>query len=130
MKVNAKASMPPIVLRVDASKIATAIGEEMLVHWLATTRSGRQPDGTALPRNREGRPLGVGGGSLLRGWRVVMTRQSRGTATVAARPSARARQLTAIRVMMVRGVKFQSLDGLSLRAFRGAIARHARAQLR
>ena len=130
MKLAFTTKVSPLSLRVDTDALAQAIGEEMLRFWQANTRSGRQPDGAPLPRNREGQPLGVGSGTLLQGWRVDMVRRAKGTATVVARPSARGRQLTAIRVMMARGVRFTGLDGISERAFRAAIARHASRALR
>ena len=130
MKISIKTKLRPLALRVDTSATAQAIGAEMLAHWQATTRAGRQPDGAALPRNRKGQALGVGAGSLLQGWRVEVARSARGSTTVIAKPSARGRQLVAIRVMMSRGVRYQGLNGISERAWRAAIARHASRALR
>ena len=99
-------------------------------HWQQQTRAGRQPEGGALPRNKEGQALGVGGGSLLQGWRVQILSRSRGSTSAAAVPGSRGRQLIAIKVMMMRGVRFQGLDGASGQAWRRIVARVLAQRLR
>jgi hypothetical protein len=114
---------PPIKLRVDTAAIVEQVTTEMHRHWQQQTRAGRQPEGGALPRNKEGQALGVGGGSLLQGWRVQFLSRSRGSTSAAAVPGSRGRQLIAIKVMMMRGVRFQGLDGQSSSAWRRIVAR-------
>jgi len=124
MKVGASVRMPgPIQLRIDTQAIALQVGADMHRYWQAQTRAGRQPDGSPMPRNKDGRPLGVEGGSLLQGWRVELVASTRGTSSVRAAPGSRGRQLTALRIMMLRGVRYQGLTGASEQAWRRIVAR-------
>ena len=94
---------PPIKLRVDTAAIVEQVTTEMHRHWQQQTRAGRQPEGGALPRNKEGQALGVGGGSLLQGWRVQILSRSRGSSAPTASRSRRQGSTSMRRAMPRRG---------------------------
>lgn len=108
----------PIKVAVDTDMIARAVATDMLKHWLSNFLAGKQPDGTPLPLNKEGRPLGVGSGALARGWHVKRVGRGSLSATSAGVPSDRGRtRVDAITAMQRRGVRFQGLEGASEVAF-------------
>jgi hypothetical protein len=126
MKLQATCSMPKLRLRFDSERTAVQLGEEMQRHWGKQFSSGRQPGGEPLPLNKEGKPLGVGNGYLIRSWRVRVVNRRRGQTTVAVLPADRGRRWIAIKAMQKRGVRFQGLDGESREKWETAVRRIAK----
>lgn len=129
MKIEIK-PIGPIRLAVNVDALSKATAGDMLRWWLANFRAGKQPDGAALPRNKEGAALGVGGGTLSQGWSVQPAGRVQGSASAAGVFQGPARHRTAIGVMMRRGVRFQGLDGASERKWSESVKRRAKSAIK
>lgn len=113
MKLTATVSTPRLRLRVDTERTAVQLADEMWKFWSANFKAGKQPDGSPLPLNQEGGPLGLGGGYLVRSWRTRVVNRRKGQTSAQARPADAGRRVIAIRALRKRGVRFQGLDGVS-----------------
>lgn len=67
--------MPPI----PVVPIANRLMVNMTEHWKASLMTGRKPSGAALPRNEEGKPMGLGHGSFIKamGGKAAKARRGR-----------------------------------------------------
>lgn len=106
-------STPALRLRVDTERTAVQLADEMWKHWSASFKAGKQPGGEALPKNKEGEPLGLGGGYLVRSWRTRVVARRKGRTSTQVRPADSGRRVIAINALRKRGVRFQGLDGAS-----------------
>lgn len=123
MRIVVQVKVPKLALRFDPERTARQLAETMHKHWTANFLAGKQPDGSALPLNQEGRPLGVGGGSLVRGWSLRTLNKRKDQASVVVSPGRSGKRVEAIRAMSKRGVRFQGLDGVSGEKWVSAVER-------
>jgi hypothetical protein len=131
MRITATLTTPKIKISIDHEAMAQDIAEEMDGWWRTNFLSGKQPDGSDLPTNQRGLPLGVGSGSLVEGWELELERNGEGTETTARfAPTDRGKQLVAIRRMAARGVRFQGLSGESATRWAKAVKRAAKSAMR
>lgn len=118
----------PIALAIDTNALALKIGEDMQRWWIDNYSAGRQPDGTARPRNKKGQPLG-GSGSLAREWlKMRAITRSKLATSVCSRPPGGKRGVVVSR-MLARGVQFQGLSGASATKWRAVVEQHAKAAM-
>lgn len=110
--LTATSTVPPIPdLKIDTAGIAARLAAGMLAHWSAQLASGKQPDGTSLPPNQEGGPMGVGGGSLTIGWVATKPRRAGTTSTVDASPRRDGKWPIVESVLRRKGVQFTAVTG-------------------
>jgi hypothetical protein len=60
--------LPSMELRIDAAAIVEELNRSTAEHFARSFLAGRTPDGGALPRNKKGRPMGVGSGTIATRW--------------------------------------------------------------
>lgn len=106
----------PIQYEIDAQAMALAIAEGMRDFYVEAMEAGQQPDGSALPRNQEGGPLGVGGGSIIRGWKARGLGGTKRLGRASTEPGQDGKLAIAVRKLRQRGVKFQGVRGAAAEA--------------
>ncbi len=66
--------LPPI----PVVPIANRLMKQMSEHWKASLMTGREPSGSSLRRNADGKPMGLGKGSFVRAMEGKAARARRG----------------------------------------------------
>lgn len=99
--------LPSLKLSIDTQAVAREAATGMRDFWATQLDNGKQPDGEALPLNKENKPLGRGRGTLVRGWKV----RNAGKGSAAVEPYKRGRYAIAVAKLRRRGLRFQSFEG-------------------
>jgi hypothetical protein len=102
---------PSLDYEIDAPDMALAIAEGMRDFYAGQLDAGRQPDGSALPLNAEGKPLGKGDGSIVRGWKANREPSNRRLGRASTEPGQSGKLAIAVARLRRRGVKFQGVTG-------------------
>jgi hypothetical protein len=68
--IKIETQIPKIKLEINVRRVSEEIGNEMRMHWANQLNKGLQSDGTPLPPNKKGLPLGRGKGTFVRKWRL------------------------------------------------------------
>jgi hypothetical protein len=108
-KISVEASS--LDYEIDAPDMALAIAEGMRDFYAGQLDAGRQPDGSPLPLNAEGKPLGKGDGSIVRGWKANREPSNRRLGRASAEPGQSGKLAIAVARLRRRGVKFQGVTG-------------------
>ena len=103
--------------RIDMGVVTASVATAMRDHWRAGMFAGANADGSPLPVNERGEPLGVGSGTILDGWEV----SQEGTTAVVA-PYQGGKYAKAVEALHKRGVIYHSLAGESANVFDAALA--------
>jgi hypothetical protein len=111
MAFKISVSAPSPDYEIDAPDMALAIAEGMRDFYAGQLDAGRQPDGSPLPLNEEGQPLGKGGGSIVRGWKANREPSNRRLGRVSTEPGQSGKLAIAVARLRRRGVKFQGVTG-------------------
>jgi hypothetical protein len=96
---------------IDPQAMADALAGGMRDFYAGQLDKGLQPDGSALPRNQEGQPLGRGNGSIVRGWTWRSIGQSSKVGRAETAPDQSGKMGIVIRSLRRRGVQFQGVNG-------------------
>lgn len=83
----------------DLGKSAERAGEGMRDHWRGEHLRGRMGDGSLLPSNKKGKPLGIGRGTIVRGWAVSRLKASKRAGRAAVAPYQGGRYAVAVRML-------------------------------
>lgn len=116
---------PKIEVDLDLRLIAEHAAASMRDFWADQLDAGKQPDGSPLPLNKEGKPLGRGEGTLIRNWQVRTLARQRLVGRAYVQPFQRGRYKVAVFKLAKRGLRFQSFDGESATAWNRVATRVA-----
>ena len=117
--IKVRVQLPDLNVAIDVDRVARDVAGEMRDFWADQLDKGKQPDGSALPLNKEGKPLGRGRGTLVRRWRVrkLSSRVRVGRSVV--EPYTTGRYAIAVARLRARGVRFQTLEGAAAQHWDG-----------
>lgn len=111
---RAKVVLPPIRLDIDAKRTAEECAFEMREFWMDQMEKGLQADGSPLPTNWEGKPMGRGTGKMLKRWRLRSSKKKPGLGQSIVEPY-RGKEYRHVYWMLLtqKGVQFSSFKGAS-----------------
>lgn len=116
MNYTVSVELPSFDYQIDPQAMAETIAEGMRDFYAQQLNAGKQPDGSALPPNAEGKPLGKGDGSIVRGWKAYGLRASKLVGRAVTEPNQEGKWAIIIRRLRRRGVKFQGTRGAAAEA--------------
>ena len=96
---------------INPQEMADTLAEGMRDFYASQLDRGLQPDGSALPRNQEGLPLGRGNGSIVRGWQWRSIGESSTIGRAVTEPDQSGKMGIVVLALLRRGVKFQGVQG-------------------
>ena len=128
MSVSVRVEFEPLSLAAhDVGESSERIGQAMRDHWQGQAFAGKRGDGSSLPLNRKGLPLGIGRGTIVGGrpalgtWSVRRLRASRAFGSTAVEPYQVGRYAIAARLLMRRGIVYHTFRGSAAKVWRAAI---------
>jgi hypothetical protein len=116
MGVRVTVIAPPPTYALDPQGMAEAIAEGMRDFFAAQLEAGKQPDGSRLPLNDDGKPLGRGDGTFVRTWKATGIRATKRVGRAITAPNQEGKLAIVVRVLRRRGVKFQGTTGAAAEA--------------
>lgn len=106
----------PIELGLDLRRVAEGLAMGMRDYYADQLDAGLQADGSPLPLNKEGKPLGRGQGTFVRKWRL-RTSRTRGIGRAILEPHKSGKYRIAWWKLAQRGVQFMSFEGTAAAAW-------------
>jgi hypothetical protein len=126
--IRIEVEQTPLEIGLDLRRVAEHLAIGMRDYWADQLDDGLQADGSPLPLNEEGKPLGRGKGTFVRNWKLRTSRtRGRGRATV--EPFKGGKYRAAWFVLAARGVMFMSFAGAAEQAWGEISSRVVRDEL-
>ena len=126
--IRIQVEQAPLEIGLDLRRVAEQLAIGMRDFWADQLDAGRQADGSALPLNKEGKPLGRGKGTFVRNWRL-RTSRARGVGRATVEPYKAGKYRIAWFKLAQRGVMFMSFEGQSEGAWNEVATRVVRDEL-
>jgi len=121
--IKVRMELPDLTIHLNTRRISEELGDEMRRFWISQMDKGLQPDGSPLPLNKEGKPMGRGTGKMIKRWRLRSTKAKGLIAQTVVEPSRQGNYRHAYWVLVNKGVKFQSFEGASLPKWEATVKR-------